>query len=121
MTIFGIYPVEKFEESFNAVQCSECGEMVVTGYAQELDGKFYCRPCLGAHVHRRGQGEAMMVFFATVLIFVVSALFAMLGLCGGMLHVPTRTLCIFRSITQAHPIESVLYHSNVERVQLDHT
>ncbi|PWI52498.1 FmdE family protein [Sulfoacidibacillus thermotolerans] len=54
VTTFEQYPIEKQGESFNAVQCSECKEMVVTEYARELDGKLYCQTCFGAHVNRRG-------------------------------------------------------------------
>lgn len=54
ITTYENYPVEKFGESFDAVQCSDCGEMVVKGYEKELDGQLYCDTCFRAHVNRRG-------------------------------------------------------------------
>ena len=49
---FENYPVTKATESFNAVQCADCNEMVVTEYAKELDGHLLCQTCFSARVHR---------------------------------------------------------------------
>lgn len=54
VTTFEAYPVKKASESFSAVQCSECHEMVVTEYAKELDDHIYCATCFRAHTNRRG-------------------------------------------------------------------
>lgn len=53
VSTFENYPLESFAESFNAVQCSECKELVVTEYAKELDGAIFCKTCFSAHVNRR--------------------------------------------------------------------
>ncbi len=49
---FENYPAAKAPDSFNAVQCANCKEMVVTEYAKELNGEFLCRTCFSARVHR---------------------------------------------------------------------
>ena len=52
--IFDHYPVQKTPESFNATRCDDCGEMVVTEYAKELDGHVLCGTCFNAKVNRKG-------------------------------------------------------------------
>ncbi len=49
---FAQYPVETPRESFDAVQCSSCKEMVVLPYARHLDGQFYCLVCFQSIVSR---------------------------------------------------------------------
>lgn len=52
--VFENYPVQVASESFNALQCDDCGEMVVTEYAKELDGHTLCGTCFTARVNRKG-------------------------------------------------------------------
>ncbi len=49
---FEHYPVDHVGESFEAIACAGCGEMVVTSYARSLQGQRYCQVCLDAIVHR---------------------------------------------------------------------
>lgn len=53
---FEQYPVPSVAEAFTALQCTDCGEMVVTPYAHELDGHPYCATCFGARAFR-GRSE----------------------------------------------------------------
>ncbi len=49
---FEHYPVDQPGESFDAVECAGCQEMVVTSYAQELEGHHYCQVCFDALAFR---------------------------------------------------------------------
>lgn len=55
VTTFDNYPVARTTETFAAVRCSDCGEMVVADYAQPLGDQLLCQTCLSARVHRKGQ------------------------------------------------------------------
>ncbi|MCY0880935.1 MAG: FmdE family protein [Firmicutes bacterium] len=48
---FADYPYQPAPEVFDAVTCARCGELVVSSYAQESAGKFYCPVCLEAMLH----------------------------------------------------------------------
>ncbi|MCY0907691.1 MAG: FmdE family protein [Sulfobacillus thermotolerans] len=50
--LFDEYPVEKHEETFEAVECAHCKEMVVTSYTKELEGQRYCLVCFDAQAFR---------------------------------------------------------------------
>lgn len=50
---FENYPYEKVPEVFDAVQCHACKELVVTSYAKQFDGEWYCEPCLDAMIHAK--------------------------------------------------------------------
>lgn len=49
------YPVDRTAESFEAVQCAECGEMVVSAYVRAVGGVDYCPVCFDAHAYRGGE------------------------------------------------------------------
>ncbi|RIV23236.1 formylmethanofuran dehydrogenase [Alicyclobacillaceae bacterium I2511] len=51
------YPVTKAGETFEAVQCQDCKELVVTQYAQQLNGEWYCQTCFDARTHRGAQQQ----------------------------------------------------------------
>ncbi|CAA7601526.1 Formylmethanofuran dehydrogenase, subunit E domain protein [Acididesulfobacillus acetoxydans] len=53
VTLFENYPVVKAGETFEAEQCHECKEMVVTNYAQKLGEDWYCQTCFDALTHRK--------------------------------------------------------------------
>ncbi|KPV43863.1 FmdE family protein [Alicyclobacillus ferrooxydans] len=53
VTTFENYPVQKASESFDAVQCVDCKEMVVSNYAVALNGEFLCKTCFSTRVHRK--------------------------------------------------------------------
>ena len=55
---FNHYPVEPARESFEAVECAQCKEMVVLPYARELEGQRYCAVCYQARVFR-GQASGI--------------------------------------------------------------
>jgi formylmethanofuran dehydrogenase subunit E len=48
---FSHYPYQKVPEVFDAVQCTRCGELVVSSYATSYDGQWYCPPCLDETLH----------------------------------------------------------------------
>ncbi len=49
---FAQYPVDKEGDTFDAIECAHCKEMVVTSYTKELDGQRYCLVCFDAQAFR---------------------------------------------------------------------
>jgi formylmethanofuran dehydrogenase subunit E len=54
VTEFNRYPYQKVAEVFDAVQCSQCGELVVASYARQFQERWYCGPCLDEALHSGG-------------------------------------------------------------------
>lgn len=55
VTTFANYPVTRAPEAFDAVQCVDCKEMVVSSYAHKLGDESLCGACFTARTHRKGQ------------------------------------------------------------------
>ena len=59
VALFEDYPLTRHGESFNAVQCVGCRELVVREYAVEWQGQQFCQACFDhlVHVHAQPVGS----------------------------------------------------------------